>query len=118
MLKLRASYGQIGDDNVSGRWLYMDTWSNGGSYRQSLTGVDPSKSPYSWWQQSQLGNKNLQWETATKLDIAADFAILGGLISGSFDYFKEKRTDILVTGANRAVPSYLVLPLLWPTSAR
>ena len=106
MLKLRASYGQIGDDNVSGRWLYMDTWSNGGSYRQSLTGVDPSKSPYSWWQQSQLGNKNLQWETATKLDIAADFAILGGLISGSFDYFKEKRTDILVTGANRAVPSY------------
>lgn len=60
MLKLRASYGEIGDDNVNGRWLYMDTWSNGGSYRQSLTGVDPAKSPYSWWQQTQLGNPNLQ----------------------------------------------------------
>ena len=106
MLKLRASYGQIGDDNVNGRWLYMDTWNNGGNYRQSLTGVDPAKSPYSWWQQSQLGNKNLQWEVATKLDIAADFALFGGVISGSFDYFKEKRSDILVTGDKRAVPSY------------
>ena len=106
MLKLRASYGEIGDDNVNGRWLYMDTWSNGGSYRQSLTGVDPAKSPYSWWQQTQLGNPNLQWEVATKLDIAADFALFGGVISGSFDYFKEKRTDILITGGSRAVPSY------------
>ena len=78
----------------------------GGNYRQSLTGVDPAKSPYSWWQQSQLGNKNLQWEVATKLDIAADFALFGGVISGSFDYFKEKRSDILVTGDKRAVPSY------------
>lgn len=106
MLKFRASYGEIGDDNVNGRWLYMDTWANGGSYRQSLTGVDPAKSPYSWWQQSQLGNKNLQWEVATKLDIAADFAIFGGLISGSFDYFKEKRSNILIAGNKRAVPSY------------
>lgn len=106
MLKLRASYGQIGDDNVSGRWLYMDAWNNGGNYRQALTGVDPAKSPYTWWQQSQLGNKNLQWETATKLDIAADFALFGGVISGSFDYFKEKRSDILIVGDKRAVPSY------------
>ena len=106
MLKLRASYGEIGDDNINGRWLYMDTWANGGAYRQSLTGEDPAKSPYSWWQQTQLGNKNLQWEVATKLDIAADFAILGGLISGSFDYFKEKRSNILITGGNRAVPGY------------
>lgn len=106
MLKLRASYGEIGDDNINGRWLYMDTWANGGAYRQSLTGVDPAKSPYSWWQQTLLGNKNLQWEVATKLDIAADFAILGGLISGSFDYFKEKRSNILITGGNRAVPGY------------
>lgn len=106
MLKLRASYGEIGDDNINGRWLYMDTWANGGAYRQSLTGVDPAKSPYSWWQQTQLGNKNLQWEVATKLDIAADFAIWGGLISGSFDYFKEKRSNILITGGNRAVPGY------------
>lgn len=106
MLKFRASYGQIGDDNVAGRWLYMDRWDNGGTFRQALTGVDPAKSPYSWWQQSQIGNSNLQWEVATKLDIAADFAIFGGLLSGSFDYFKEKRTNIMISGGSRAVPSY------------
>lgn len=106
MLKLRASYGQIGDDNVSGRWLYTDTWSSGGSYRQSLTGVDPAKSPYTWWQQSQLGNKNLQWEVATKLDLAVDFGLFGGLITGSFDYFNEKRSNILISGPDRSVPSY------------
>lgn len=106
MFKLRASYGQIGDDNVSGRWLYMDTWGNGGNYRQGLTGVSPARSPYNWWQQSQLGNKNLQWEVATKSDFGVDFTFLSGLISGSFDYFKENRSDILITGDNRAVPSY------------
>ena len=98
MLKLRASYGQIGQDglrigNYDYRFGYMDVWSNGGNYRQSLTGVDPAKSPYTWWQQSQMGNPELQWEVATKLDIAADFAFFGGVISGSFDYFKEKRTE-------------------------
>ena len=111
MLKLRASYGQIGNDSLyvngkSYRWGYMDIWNNGGNYRQALTGVDPARSPYNWWQQTQIGNDNLQWEIATKLDVAADFALFGGVISGSFDYFQEKRTDILLPGNRRAVPSY------------
>lgn len=107
MLKFRASYGEIGDDQVSNqRWLYMDLWANSGAFRQNSTGVDPAKSPYTWWQQTQFGNPDLHWEKAKKLDIAADFGFFGGLITGSFDYFKEKRSDILITGNNRAVPSY------------
>ena len=31
-------WDRLDDDNVNGRWLYMDTWNNGGNYRQSLTG--------------------------------------------------------------------------------
>ena len=108
MFKLRASYGEIGDDQVSGdgRWLYMDQWANSGSYREGSTGVDPSKSPYTWWEQTQFGNPDLHWETAKKLDIAADFGFFGGLITGSFDYFSEKRSDILINGNSRAVPGY------------
>ncbi|MBQ7419532.1 MAG: TonB-dependent receptor [Prevotella sp.] len=106
MLKLRASYGEIGDDYVSGRWLYRDQWANGGNYRQDLTGVDPAKSPYTWWQQSQQGNPELQWEVAKKLDLAVDFGFFGGLITGSFDYFREHRSNILIAGTSRAVPSY------------
>lgn len=106
MLKFRGSYGQIGDDNVDGRWLYMDTWENGGALNQALTGIDPANSPYEWYYQSQVGNPNVHWEMATKMDIAAEFALFGGLISGTADYFTEKRTDILLQGDRRAVPSY------------
>ncbi len=106
MLKLRASYGQIGDDNVSGRWLYMDTWSYGGAFNQGLTGVNSRKSPYQWYYESQVGNPNIHWEVSTKLDIALDYAIFGGVLSGTIDYFKENRSNILLAGGSRAVPSY------------
>lgn len=106
MLKFRASYGQIGDDNINGRWLFMDTWEYGGAFNHGLTGVDPSKSPYQWYYESQVGNPSLQWEISTKLDIAADYSLFGGVISGSLDYFKENRSNILLSGDRRAVPSY------------
>ena len=106
MLKFRTSFGQIGDDNVGGRWLYMDTWGYGGAFNQGLTGVDPPNSPYQWYYESQVGNPNVHWEVAKKLDIAADFALFGGMISGTIDYFNENRTDILLSGGSRAVPSY------------
>ncbi len=109
MLKFRASYGEIGDDNISGRWLYQDKWENSGAIYPEITGnldYTDARSPYTWWQQTQQGNPDLHWEVAKETDLAVDFGFLGGLITGSFDYFKENRSDILVTGANRAVPSY------------
>ncbi len=106
MLKFRASYGQIGDDNINGRWLFMDTWEYGGAFNHGLTGVNSSKSPYQWYYESQVGNPSLQWEISTKLDIAADYSLFGGVISGSLDYFKENRSNILLSGDRRAVPSY------------
>ena len=108
MLKLRASFGEIGDDHINGRWLFRDTWSNDGAYRQEISGGGPEfgESPYKWWQQTQVGNPDLQWEVAKKLDLAVDFSFLGGLVTGSFDYFKENRSNILIAGGDRAVPSY------------
>ena len=53
-----------------------------------------------------VGNPSLQWEISTKLDIAADYSLFGGVISGSLDYFKENRSNILLSGDKRAVPSY------------
>ena len=106
MLKFRGSFGQIGDDNINGRWLYMDTWGYGGAFNQAITGIDPNQSPYQWYYESQVGNPNLQWEVSTKLDLAADFALFNGVISGSFDYFTENRSNILLAGDRRSVPSY------------
>ena len=109
MLKLRASYGEIGDDHINGRWLFRDTWTNSGNFRPGISSSgnpDFDRSSYTFWQKTQEGNPDLHWEKATKLDLAVDFGFLGGLITGSFDYFRENRTDILVAGADRAVPGY------------
>lgn len=115
MLKFRVSYGQIGDDRTGApwqefdpnlRWLYMDRWSSGGRFHQGLNGVNGSDSPYDWYYEASIGNPNIQWEVSTKLDVALDYAFLGGVFSGSLDYFQETRTDILLAGTDRAVPSY------------
>lgn len=110
MLRLRASYGEIGDDNVNGRWLYMTQWSyddpNGGQTRIGTTGEVPATSPYTWYRENALGNPNVQWEKVQKTNFGVDYSFFNNLIAGSFDYFEDKRTDILITGDNRAIPSY------------
>jgi TonB-linked SusC/RagA family outer membrane protein len=106
-LKFRGSYGEIGDDNINGRWLFMDTWSYGGAIWQGLDGEwgNRATSPYQYYQQSQVGNPNVRWEVATKMDVAMEFGFLG-IFTGSVDFFSEKRKDILLAGADRSVPSY------------
>lgn len=108
MLKVRASYGEIGDDNLMDgmiplRFLYMTQWAYGGN---SSLDVNRSTSPYTWYRESAVGNPSTQWETVRKLNIGVDYAVLNGLIAGNFEYFRDNRTDVLVKGVDRAVPSY------------
>ena len=110
MLKFRASYGEIGDDNLgdpfldSNRWLYMSQWAYGGN---TVMDEKYNKSIYTWYREASIGNENVKWETVKKLNIGADYGFLGGLITGSFDVFRDVRDDILVRGDERSVPSYL-----------
>ena len=53
-----------------------------------------------------LGNPNISWETVEKRNIGLDYAFLDGLIAGSVDIFNDTRSDILVAGGSRAIPSY------------
>ena len=103
VLKVRASYGQIGDDNVGQRWLYMSQWAYGGS-----TTMDPTltSSIYEWYRESAIGNPDVQWETVTKLNVGVDYSILKGLFAGTLEFFQDDRTDILVNGSDRSVPAY------------
>ena len=103
MLKIRASYGEIGDDNVGQRWLYMSQWAYGGA-----TTLDPtmSTSIYEWYRESAIGNPDVQWETVTKFNLGVDYSMFKGLIAGSLEFFQDDRTDILVNGSERSVPAY------------
>ena len=110
MLKFKASYGLVGDDSQSGRWLYMTQWAYGGT--GTLAGVSNlgsnagDTSPYTWWRESVIGNEDIHWEKVAKQNYGVDFSFLHGLLSGSANYFNDYRTDILLDGGSRAVPSY------------
>ncbi len=107
MLKLRASYGEIGDDNVGNRWIYMTQWAMGGG-RQGASYMDlnAGKSPYTWYRESTVGNPDVHWEKVRKTNFGVDYAFLNGMLAGSIDVFHDRRTDILVSGTERAVPPY------------
>lgn len=111
MLKLRYSYGEIGDDNVSTRWLYVTQWSYAeatanGNNGVGMMGPNEENSPYVWFREKSVGNPDVHWEKAIKQNLGIDYSLFGGLIAGSLEFFHEKRSDILVSGGSRSVPSY------------
>lgn len=106
MLKLRASIGQIGDDNIHERWLYMTQWAFGGNTPQGLNTGNNENSPYTFYRETFVGNPDVHWETVTKKNLGVDYSFLNGLISGSFDFFRDDRKDILIYGGSRSMPSY------------
>ena len=108
MLKIRASYGEIGDDNVGDRFLYMTQWAYGGASQLGLTHSEDgsNNSPYTWYREATVGNEDVHWEKVKKFNLGIDYGILDGMFAGSFELFRDHRTDILVNGNERAVPSY------------
>jgi len=103
-LKLRASYGQIGDDSGD-RFLYMDLYNNSTTQVPMTTALGENSS-YKFYTQSQIGNANIQWEKVTKKNVGVDFSFFKNLIAGSVDVFNDYRTDIIIKGKDRSVPSY------------
>jgi len=104
MFKLRASYGQVGDDNINERWMYMTQWAYGGT--SPLGNKAGDTSPYTWWKESKIGNLDIHWEQVTKANFGIDYSFLDGLFAGSVDVFNDHRTDILLEGSKRAVPPF------------
>ncbi|MCE7056778.1 TonB-dependent receptor [Algoriphagus sp. AGSA1] len=104
-LKVRASYGEVGDDNIGGRFLFMDQWVYGNSSQLGIVGEGGEYSPYTWYRQSSVGNPEVHWETVYKTNIGVEFDMFNGLINGNFEYFKDDRKDILMSN-DRSIPSY------------
>ncbi|WP_207513712.1 SusC/RagA family TonB-linked outer membrane protein [Longitalea luteola] len=103
-LKLRASWGKVGSDNVNGRWLYRDQWVFGGNV--VMGNPVTANTPYTFYRQSALGNPNISWETVEKRNLGIDYSFLNGVIAGSVDVFRDLRTGVIIPGNERAVPTY------------
>lgn len=102
-LKLRASWGQTGNDRID-QWQYLATYGFGGGY---VFGDNIAKSIY----QSRTPNPDITWEVANQLDIGMDGQMLDGRLAFELDYFRNKRSDILHF-RNASVPQTtgLILP--------
>ncbi|MBQ9892583.1 MAG: TonB-dependent receptor [Bacteroidales bacterium] len=82
MLKLKASIGSQGNDNI-GSYRYTDTFviSNNNNAVSVAFG---SK-----------GNENITWETNTNFNTGVDFELFDGRLGGGFEYFYRKTSDML-----------------------
>lgn len=103
MFKIRGSIGEIGDDNAGARWAYMNQWA---VLNKVAMNLDGGQSPYQGYRESVIAAPDLKWATVLKKNLGFDYAFLGGMFAGSFDWFRDDRKDIFVSGGNRSVPSY------------
>jgi TonB-linked SusC/RagA family outer membrane protein len=90
-LKIRGSYGKSG--NLAGApFQYLTSYGLNNSY------VFGGTSPYQTQgiMENIQANPNITWETAKKTDIGLDAVLWRGALSVSFDYFHERRSDMLV----------------------
>ncbi len=110
-LKLRASWGKLGNDRVVGingspaafEYLNLYNIQNGGVFgenRALSTGLTPSA----------VANPNITWETASKLNLGVDLSVMKGLLDLTTDVFYEERSDILAR-RNASVPLYTGIEL-------
>ncbi len=96
-LKLRASYGQQGNDNV-GAFQYLLKYATGRNYVFGNTVV---QGVY----QEGFPNMDITWEVADTYNIGLDGNFWNGLLGFEFDLFKTKRSSIL-RRRNASIPQY------------
>lgn len=100
-LKLRASYGILGNDRLGGeRFLYLQSYYVSGSAVFGNANIQPAIV------EGRLSNPNVTWETVKKLNIGLDATFWQGKLTAVVDYFFDKRSDILAS-RNLSVPSLL-----------
>jgi TonB-dependent starch-binding outer membrane protein SusC len=75
-LKLRASYGIVGNSEIG-------DYPSVGTYNAGTYGGEPTLA------YSQTANPNLKWETSKKLDLGLNFSLFKNRVSVEFDYYKN-----------------------------
>jgi TonB-linked SusC/RagA family outer membrane protein len=97
-LKLRLSYGSVGNDGISAN-LWKNNWTSDGVTFYSINeSQQPSYSP-----NSTTANPDLKWETTITRNLGLDFAFLKNRIYGTLDIYKNSTRDLLML---TAIPPY------------
>lgn len=83
MLKLRASYGLVGNDDVDSYYPWMAT------YVSRPNGTAPG------YLQSSLGSTTLTWEESANFDAAVEFSLGNGAFAGTIEFFNRESSNLL-----------------------
>lgn len=117
-LKLRASWGLVGNDRYSGnsvRFMYTSdpyivnveqsavrgTSNKANGYNFGVDNATYYKGAY----EDSRNNPDISWEKAFKQNYGLDVRFLDNRLSASFDYYREHRTDIMLT--NMTAPAII-----------
>lgn len=83
-LKLRASYGVVGNAEI-GNFPQLALFAGNRGYA-GIGGQAPS----------QIGNPDLRWETNSQFDIGFDFGFFNNRLTGEIDYYNRRSDDLLL----------------------
>ena len=82
LLKLRFSYGEVGNDDVGGYYPWRATYKNSQNAEEA------------GYIQSSLGNRDLKWEVSRNVDVALEFSFINR-IKGSVEFFNRQSDNLL-----------------------
>ena len=88
-LKLRASYGQVGQDRLLDDDGDEDFYISQPRYSLLTNAGEPGI----YW--SDLGNDKLTWETSSSWDVSLEFAVFDNLFEGSVEYWERNSANLL-----------------------
>ena len=103
--KLRASWGETGNDLIS-PYQFLSSYSFGGLSFVTNSGTQFNKPLY----EGVAPNTGVTWESATQKDLGIDLHFFNGNLTFTADYFENKRTNILAR-RNASIPNTAGLSL-------
>jgi outer membrane receptor protein involved in Fe transport len=91
-LKVRLSYGTVGNDGINAN-LWKMSWKSDGLTKWSLNEQrQPSYSPYS----ETIANPDLKWETTITRNVGLDYGFFNNRIYGTVDVYWNTTKDLLM----------------------
>lgn len=87
-LKLRLSYGEVGNNNIPSGQTVQSFVSSNTTYLNEIDNY--------WSAATILANPDLKWETTVTQNLGLDFDLFRGRVSGSLETYKNITTDLLV----------------------
>ena len=100
ILKVKASFGQQGNDNIGNYYAYIDQF--------KVTGADGSFADGSL---TYKGNKEITWEKSNSFNTGVDFSLWKSKLSGTVEYFNRTTSDMLYNKPVANSNGYSTIPM-------